>query len=71
VNELPRLFLDTARSDRWLNYTLVFEALLNDAGVPHEWHLFQGFHEDDYWKSHLELYIRWYAEPWRVDNGTQ
>jgi enterochelin esterase-like enzyme len=64
IDELPRFFLDIGQNDRWLKYTLVFEELLNDASVPHEWHLYPGFHEDDYWESHLEQYIRWYALAW-------
>ncbi len=67
-DELPRIFVDTGENDRWLNYTLVFEELLNEAGIPHEWYLYPGFHEDKYWQSHLEQYIRWYAEPWRIDS---
>ena len=68
--ELPRLFIDAGENDRWLGYTLAFEQLLNDEGIPHEWYLFPGFHEDKYWESHLEQYIRWYALPWSVEDGT-
>jgi len=64
IEEFPRLFLDIGHNDRWLDYTLVFEDLLNTASLPHEWYLYPGFHEDDYWKSHLEQYIRWYAQDW-------
>lgn len=61
VDQFPRLFLDIGENDRWLDYTLVFEALLDNASVPHEWHLYPGFHEDAYWEAHLEEYLRWYA----------
>jgi enterochelin esterase-like enzyme len=64
VEEFPRLFLDIGESDRWLEFTLVFEELLDSAGVPHQWYLYPGFHEDDYWESHMEQYIRWYARDW-------
>jgi enterochelin esterase-like enzyme len=64
IEEFPRFYLDTGESDRWLGYTLVFEELLNEASIPHEWHLYPGFHEDEYWASHLEQYIRWYAREW-------
>ncbi len=67
--ELPRLFIDTGENDRWLTYTLVFEKLLNDEGIPHEWHLYPGFHEDKYWQAHLEEYLRWYADPWHGARG--
>ncbi len=68
-DELPRLFVDTGENDRWLSYTLTFEELLNEEGIPHEWHLYPGFHEDKYWQSHLEEYIRWYADPWSGKEG--
>ncbi|MFC1997959.1 alpha/beta hydrolase [Chloroflexota bacterium] len=69
TDEFPRLFLDIGQSDRWLNFTLIFEELLYSANIPHEWYLYPGFHEDDYWKAHLEQYIRWYALPWSMDRG--
>jgi len=62
--KLPDLFVDTGRNDRWLNYTLVFEQILVDEGLPHEWHLYPGFHEDAYWQAHIEEYLRWYAKGW-------
>lgn len=64
---LPRIYMDLgdkerpqiAKSARW------FEQLLTDLGIPHEWHLYPGYHEEAYWKSHLEEYLRWYAEGWK------
>ena len=41
-----------------------FEAVLNIEGIPHEWYLFPGYHEEEYWASHVEQYIRGYAETW-------
>jgi len=32
--------------------------------IPHEWHLFTGYHEEAYWQSHLEQYLRWYTQDW-------
>jgi enterochelin esterase-like enzyme len=62
--ELPRIFVDTGENDRWFRYTMVLEELLDAEGIPHEFYLYPGFHEDKYWQSHLEQYILWYAEPW-------
>ena len=64
LEEFPRLFIDIGENDRWLSYTLIFEDLLNKANIPYEWYLYPGFHEDDYWKTHLEQYIRWYTSEW-------
>ncbi len=69
-DELPRLFVDTGENDRWFGFTLAFEELLNDEGIPHEWYLYPGFHEDKYWQSHLEQYIRWYALPWGAEGDS-
>jgi len=62
--EFPRLYLDAGTNDRWLQYTLVFENLLSEANVPYEWHLYPGFHDDDYWQAHLDEYLRWYTREW-------
>ena len=41
-----------------------FEELLNQRGIPHEWYLFSGYHNEDYWSEHLEMYLRWYSRTW-------
>ena len=41
-----------------------YQDLLDKANIPHEWYLYPGFHEDKYWKAHLEQYIRWYTREW-------
>lgn len=64
LDKLPRLFVDTGKNDRWRTYTLVFEEILDEEGIPHEWHLYPGFHEDTYWQAHLEEYLRWYTRDW-------
>jgi enterochelin esterase-like enzyme len=64
LEKMPELFVDTGENDRWLNYTLVFEQILVDEGLPHEWHLYPGYHEDAYWQAHIEEYLRWYSKGW-------
>ncbi len=63
---LPRIFLDIGDRDRpqLLQSTRWFETLLTDKGVLHEWYLYPGYHEEAYWQSHLEQYLRWYAQNW-------
>ena len=63
-NELPRIYLDAGDHDRWLQYTQWFEDLLTQKGIPHEWHLYPGYHNEDYWSSHVEDYLRWYTKDW-------
>jgi enterochelin esterase-like enzyme len=65
---LPRIYMDLGdkerpqidKSARW------FEQLLTELGIPHEWHLYPGYHEEAYWEAHLEEYLRWYAEGWKA-----
>ncbi len=66
LDEFPRVYLDIGNDDRpeVLKSALWFEQLLTDTGIPHEWHLFSGEHDETYWKSHVEQYLRWYAANW-------
>jgi enterochelin esterase-like enzyme len=62
--QLPRIYMDMGSSDRELASTAEFEALLNEKNVPHTWILRSGFHDEAYWGSHVEEYLRWYAAGW-------
>lgn len=66
AESLPRIYLDIGEKDRpeVLESARWFESLLNEAGIPHEWHLFTGYHEESYWRLHMEQYLRWYALEW-------
>ncbi len=66
ASQLPRIYLDIGEDDRpeILESARWFEALLTDMNVPHEWHLFPGYHDEAYWSSHVEQYLRWYARDW-------
>jgi enterochelin esterase-like enzyme len=63
VSDLPYFFLDSGDHDppEILQPTLRFEALLTKIGAPHEWRLNTGYHEESYWRSHLQGYLRRYA----------
>ncbi len=61
---LPRIYLDIGEKDRLLEHARWFEELLTQEGVPHEWYLFPGRHEDSYWETHIERYLRWYSAGW-------
>lgn len=63
---LPRIYMDIGEKDRpqILKSTLWFEGLLTEKGIPHEWHLYPGYHEEAYWEANVEEYLRWYAEEW-------
>jgi enterochelin esterase-like enzyme len=67
---LPRIYLDIGEKDRpnILASATWFEGLLSEKGIPHEWHLFPGYHEEAYWQAHMEDYLRWYTLGWKVDD---
>ncbi len=62
--KMPRLWLDIGESDQLRPSAQKLEALLENLDIPHEWHLFQGEHNEAYWRAHIELYLRWYAMGW-------
>jgi enterochelin esterase-like enzyme len=63
---IPRIYIDIGNADRpemrkaasWL------EDLFTRYDIPHEWHMFVGEHEEEYWHSHVEDYLRWYTLEW-------
>lgn len=63
---MPRIFIDIGDRDRpeILRSAIWFEQLLNEKDIPHEWHLFSGYHNEAYWTEHMPLYLRWYARGW-------
>jgi enterochelin esterase-like enzyme len=63
-DQYPRIYLDIGVNDGLFHPASAFEELLDERDIPHEWYVFQGTHVEDYWRSHLEQYLRWYAEEW-------
>lgn len=63
---MPRIFIDVGDHDQEAirNSSTWFGDLLNENDIPHEWYVFIGYHEEDYWSSHLEQYLRFYAAEW-------
>jgi enterochelin esterase-like enzyme len=63
---MPHIYMDIGEKDRpqILSSAQWFEKLLAERNIPHEWYLFPGYHEEAYWQSHVEQYIRWYTSVW-------
>ena len=63
---LPRIYLDIGERDRpeILRAAIWLEQLLNEKDVPHEWHLFSGYHNETYWAEHMAQYLYWYTQGW-------
>lgn len=65
TGKAPRFYLDMGNSDAQLDDPLYdFLEELDKRNIPHEWHLFRGYHDEDYWSSHLVYYLRWYTLDW-------
>ena len=66
LEEMPRIYLDIGINDRpeIMDSAVWFENLLTQRNISHEWHLFNGYHEEAYWQAHVEHYLRWYAQDW-------
>ncbi|HSQ40592.1 MAG TPA: alpha/beta hydrolase-fold protein, partial [Anaerolineales bacterium] len=61
----PRLYLDVGDNDRERHFNIRVEEVLTAYGIPHEWHLNTGAHDEAYWSGHVDEYIQWYADGWK------
>ena len=61
----PQLWLDAGDVDPELPGILTFEEILTTYRYFHEFHRFSGAHTEEYWGSHVEEYLRWYAQQWQ------
>jgi enterochelin esterase-like enzyme len=64
ISSYPIIFMDIGDNDPELAKAGQVEALFNDYGLPHEWHLYSGAHTEEYWQAHVQEYIEWYASQW-------
>ena len=62
----PRIYVDIGDKDRpeIMRSAIWFADLLDEKDIPHEWHLFSGYHSEEYWQAHVEKYILWYTKNW-------
>lgn len=64
ADQLPRVYMDAGRRDPYLAMASAFEEQLVRYGVPHDWYLFNGTHDEEYWSDHVSDYLEWYAQGW-------
>ncbi len=56
------LWIDVGdHDDQWGQAIVAYHNLLVALRVPHEWHLFYGFHDPAYWATHVPDYLTWYS----------
>lgn len=65
-DQLPRIYIDIGNSDPEVESAIQFEQALNKLGIPNEWHLNIGRHNEDYWKQHIQEYLNWYTRSWKI-----
>ena len=64
ASQTPRILMDIGDGDNNLADAEAFRESLLDQDIPHEWRLYPGLHNEKYWKSHLEEYLKWYSAGW-------
>ena len=60
-----RLWVDIGDGDFWVGVAETFHRQLENLGVPHEFAVNPGGHEDDYWRGNAARYLRFYGEALR------
>lgn len=61
AEQRPVFYVDAGNQDVDFREIQKFTTLLNDLSILHEWRYNVGFHDEKYWSSHLEEYLRWYG----------
>jgi enterochelin esterase-like enzyme len=64
-DQLPRIWLDAGSNDSEYNVIVPFEQFLSENNIPHEWHEYQGWHDEKYWSAHVKEYLLWYTRNWK------
>jgi len=64
TSQTPRILMDIGQDDNNLSDAEALHQSLLDQEIPHEWRMYPGLHDEYYWKSHLEEYLKWYSAGW-------
>jgi enterochelin esterase-like enzyme len=66
-----RLSIDVGSDDPWRPRVELLHAALAERGVSHEWHVWPGGHDGDYWQPNVPAYLRYYGRALRaaIDGG--
>ncbi|KAF0109760.1 MAG: putative esterase family protein [Chloroflexi bacterium] len=62
--EFPRIYLDRGDKDYLAEDIEYFENALSANKIPHEYHIYPGIHNKDYWQAHVEEYMQFYMAAW-------
>jgi enterochelin esterase-like enzyme len=56
-----QVWLDVGEQDPWLDIVVGFDQEMTDLGVVHEFHVYSGPHDDEYWTANLGAYLEFYS----------
>ena len=56
-----QIWLDIGDKDAWYPAAKLFHEQLQSYGVPHQWNVSSGDHNDAYWTAHIADYLRFYS----------
>jgi len=65
IESLPRIWMDSGRSDLFLPQARKFEETLTKYQIPHEFFIYAGYHDEKYWQAHMNDYILWSTLNWK------
>ncbi len=57
-----RIWIDVGNKDKESVFLSTFSEALSVEQIPHQFVINEGTHEEEYWETHLETYLRWYLE---------
>lgn len=65
-DQYPRIFVDVAsrEADEIEESNAWFVEQLKQRGIPFEWHMYVGAHDEAYWGENIESYLRFYTRGW-------
>jgi enterochelin esterase-like enzyme len=66
-SQTPRIWMDIGQADNNMAEAKAFHRSLVGLDIPHEWRIYPGLHDEQYWGSHLEEYLQWYSMGWTED----
>jgi enterochelin esterase-like enzyme len=65
-NGWPALWIDIGDRDGLRTSAQDLAAMLDKYGVEYSWRAYPGYHTEEYWAAHLQVYLRWHAAQWQA-----
>ncbi len=57
-----RTWIDVGDADPWLWRIEELHDALDERGIAHDWHVWEGDHESEYWTAHVADYLAYYGD---------